>query len=335
MRLGVVGHNPMSTQMLWDALLEGLRKDGRAALATVVETSGSVPRHAGAKMVVLADGSTVGTVGGGSVEAAVSKAAMEALRDQKPRLIRMELEEGDSVCGGQISVFVDPVVESPLLLMVGAGHVGAAVAEVATAAGFRVVLLDDRREIVQSTVARTGTGGIVGPISRLLRALRLSGSHHVVIATRGHSHDEEALRSVLAKNVGYLGMIGSAAKVRHVIGNLRAEGVAKEALDRVSTPVGLDIGAETPGEIAVAIVAEMIMHLRGGSGRSLREVKGWRLQTCERKPKNAKCKVQNERGRQAGERGRKANPKSQSAKRKTARSRDKGPKPGAGEPTDS
>jgi xanthine dehydrogenase accessory factor len=311
MQLDATTDKTMSARLLWDALLAGLRRDGRAALATIVETKGSVPRHAGAKMAVLADGRTVGTVGGGSAERKVAEAAVEAMRDGKPRLLRLALEDDDSVCGGRVSVFVDPVTESPLVVMVGAGHVGTAVAGVASAAGFRVLLVDDRRDVARAAIMRTGANGVVGRIGPLLEGLRLSGSQCVIIATRGHAHDEEALRAVVSRDLAYLGMIGSAVKVRHIIGKLRAEGVEGATLDRVRAPVGLDIGAETPGEIAVAIVAELIMSLRGGNSGPLKDVKGWndsggaggKGAKAKLRRQNAKCKVQNERRQQAGAKG--------------------------------
>jgi xanthine dehydrogenase accessory factor len=260
----------VDARVLLDALAEGLGKHGKAALATVVETKGSVPRHAGAKMVVFPDGSSVGTVGGGAVELRATEEALEAMRSCVPRLLRLRLEDDESVCGGEVTVFVDPVSESPTVVMVGAGHVGRAVAEVATAAGFRAILLDDRKDVVKASVTGLNCAGLVGPIPDMLGAMRLGGSHHVVIATRGHRHDQDALREAVRKKLAYIGMIGSRAKVDHVLRQLEAQGASQELLARVNAPVGLNIGAETPGEIAVAIMAEVIMARRGGTGEPLR-----------------------------------------------------------------
>jgi xanthine dehydrogenase accessory factor len=227
-------------------------------------------------MLVFPDGSTTGTVGGGPGESRVTEAALGALQSGEPCLIRVRLDGEESVCGGEVSVFIEPMIESPVVVMVGAGHVGTSVTEAAAAAGFRIVVLDDRRGAVERVARRAGVLGIVGPIGQTLAAMDLGGRHHVVIATRGHEHDEEALRSVVQQPVGYIGMIGSRAKVRHVLAALHSEGFDARELRRVRAPVGLDIGAETPGEIAASIVAEIIMVRRGGTGGSLRELKGWR-----------------------------------------------------------
>jgi xanthine dehydrogenase accessory factor len=263
----------------YELIAQALRQGQGAALATVVRVEGSTPRGVGTKMVVYADGRSAGTVGGGEMEALVIREAVDALRQGASRLVRYDLRDTTSgdpgICGGVAEVFVDVARPRPTLLVVGAGHVAVPVAEMGHLCGFRVVVLDDRPDMVSAErfphaderIAAAGDedGGLV----ETLRAWPLSPATHVVIVTRGHAYDEAALRAVIDAPAAYIGMIGSRHKVQTTLDHLRADGVDEAQIRRVHAPIGLDIGAETPAEIALSILAEIVrLRHEPAAGRS-------------------------------------------------------------------
>jgi xanthine dehydrogenase accessory factor len=262
----------MST--IYQAAASAVERGEAVALATIVRVAGSTPRGVGTKMLIRADGTGEGTVGGGELEARVVAVAREALRAGEPRLVSFTLhdtEAGDAaICGGQADVFIDVLLPHPTLLIVGAGHVAVPVARLGTLLGFRTVVLDDRAEFASKERFPRAGELIVGDIPVELAQFSVNAQTHVVIVTRGHAHDEAALRAVLDSPAAYIGMIGSRRKVRTVFDHLRAAGVSEDALARVRAPIGLDIGAETPAEIAVSIMAEIVMLHRGGRGDPLK-----------------------------------------------------------------
>jgi len=248
--------------------LADLLRDGRpVAVATVVSTKGSAPREGGARMLVFPDGSIEGTVGGGILEKSVIEEALAMMHGgAASRLLHFALtpEGVGAACGGEADVLVEVFMKRRKILVVGAGHVGVAVARVAAEAGFFVTVVEDRPE-------PAGVGKLP-PGFRML-AVRpddpailseVDASTAVVIVTRGHELDHEALRQLAASPAFYVGMIGSRKKTAAVLARLREEGVEEKMLARVFSPIGLDIGAETPGEIAVAIVSEIVAVLRSG-----------------------------------------------------------------------
>jgi len=256
-----------------------LERGEAVALATVVRTRGSTPREVGAKMLVRSDGSTLGTVGGGVLEAAIIKAALEALEKGEPRLIqyglRADKREGDyGVCGGDMDVFIDVIKPRPLLLLVGGGHVAKPLAKMAHMAGFRIAVLDDREEYANPQRFPDAAQILVGDLKGELERFPLTPETYVVIATRSHETDAEALGAVLDSPAAYIGLLGSRRKVSFIFRALRERGASDEALARVHAPIGLDIGAQTPEEIAVSILAEMVMRRRGGEGKPLSKGKG-------------------------------------------------------------
>jgi len=252
-----------------DAVAEGQS----VALATLVRVEGSTPRELGAKMLVYPDGQIAGTVGGGEMEAAVIEAAALALDEGKPRLLRYELRDpasGDlGICGGEAEVFIDVLAPRPTLLVVGGGHVAVPVAEMGHACGFRVVVMDDRPDMVSEARFPHAAERIAGEIAGCLAEIELTPQWHVVIVTRGHAYDQEALRVVVDSPAAYVGMIGSRRKVRTTFERLMADGVPASSLERVHSPIGLDIGAQTPAEIAISILAEIIWLRKGARGRSI------------------------------------------------------------------
>jgi xanthine dehydrogenase accessory factor len=237
-----------------------------AALATVVRVEGSAPREVGAKMVVHASGQTEGTVGGGKMEALVTQAAVAAIAAGEPRMVHYDLREIDAgdpgICGGTVDVYIDVAVPSPKLLLVGAGHVAMPVAEVAHMCGFRVVVVDDRADMA-SAERFSHAERLVADIAESLREYPITPQTYVVIVTRGHMLDEEALREVIGRSAAYVGMIGSRRKVHTLFEHLRAAGIDEALIQGVHSPIGIDIGSQTPAEIAVSIVGEMIAVRRG------------------------------------------------------------------------
>lgn len=244
------------------ALMDVLQNNKPAALATVVKTRGASPRNPGAKMLVYPDGSIVGSIGGGEMELRVIAAAREVLQDHQPRYLDMNLsneQRGDPlICGGEMEIFVEPLLTAPTLLLVGAGHVGSAVAQLAEFLGFRVVVLDDRAEFVTSENFPHAQERIAGDIVTEIARLDITPQTYVVLVTRAHTLDAAMLGAIVDKPAAYIGMLGSKRRVLTVLDTLKSKGVGEAALARVHAPIGIEIHAETPQEIAVSIMAEVI-----------------------------------------------------------------------------
>lgn len=248
-------------------LAECIQANKPAAIATVVKTMGSSPRQVGSKMLIYPDGAIVGSVGGGEMEARVIEAGKEAIRTGKPSYLDMTLSDearGDPlICGGEIEIFVEPLAEAPTLLIVGAGHIGAACADLGKFLGFRVVVLDDRSELLKHEKLPAADEMHVGDMAEEIRKLDITPQTYVVLVTRAHTTDAPVLREIINKPVAYIGMLGSKRRVLTVFDMLKQEGVPEEAFRRVHAPIGIPIGAETPQEIAVSILGEVIRVKRG------------------------------------------------------------------------
>lgn len=225
-------------------------------------------------MLVFADGRTIGTIGGGCYENDAFWKAREALVSGKQLLLHYELnddfaQENGLVCGGQMDVHVDPLEPTPRLYIVGAGHVGWHLGRLAVDAGFRVHVVDDREKFANRDRFPAAEEVVAEPIPEWLHRADIPSSAFVVVVTRGHTHDLDAMRALAARDFRYLGLIGSRAKVRRISDMLLAEGMPSECLERVHAPIGLNIGAVTPAEIAVSILAELIAIRRGIDTASL------------------------------------------------------------------
>lgn len=250
------------TEVVYEAALSAVRQGEAAALATVLEARGSTPRGASSKMLIYADGRTVGTIGGGGVESRVIEEAVEAIAEGESRELHYRLEDeerGDpGICGGDMRIFVDVMEPRPMVLVIGAGHVGQAVAELADFLGYRIAVLDERPELV--TPERFPWAGtlLTGDVGEQVREFGLDEHTYVVAVTPHHSLDEEILAVAAERPFGYLGLIGSQRRTAHTFERAREAGVPEDVLEQVHTPIGLDIGAETPREIAVSIMAEII-----------------------------------------------------------------------------
>ena len=214
-------------------------------------------------MLVFADGRIVGTIGGGCYENDAVGRAREAIASGKPALVSYDLnddfvQESGLICGGQMEVYIDPIAPAPPLYIVGAGHVGWHLARMAAEAGFRIHVIDDREKFANAERFPAAENIEVDDIGAWLHRAELPPGAYAVVVTRGHTHDFDALRALAARELRYVGLIGSRAKVARIFDALEAEGMPVECLRRVHAPIGLDIGAITPAEIAVAILAELI-----------------------------------------------------------------------------
>jgi xanthine dehydrogenase accessory factor len=245
-----------------------LRRDGRrGAMATIVNVRGSIPSFKTAKMLVRDDGSIVGTIGGGCVEAEVWQAAREVMESEKPRSLTFDLNQDPKydtglVCGGTLEIFVEPILPPADLYIFGAGHVAASLYKIARIAGFDVTVIDDRAAYANRERFPEAQQVIVDDFEKAATELTPSESSYIVIVTRGHRDDMRMLRWAVQTPARYIGMIGSKRKTITIFKELQQEGLSAHLFDRVHAPVGLDIGAITPEEIAVAITAELIAKRR-------------------------------------------------------------------------
>jgi xanthine dehydrogenase accessory factor len=250
-------------QEVFAAVADALERGEAAALVTIVSTTGSTPQRVGAKMLVFGDGRIVGTIGGGCYENDAFGKAREAILNRRPQLIHYELsddfaQETGLICGGQMDVYIEPIEPSPELYVIGAGHVGFHLARVAQEVGFRVHVVDDREKFANPERFPTAEEIVTEDIPTWLARTALPAHAYVVIVTRGHTNDLEALRALAPRELRYLGLIGSRAKVARIYDELTAHEMPANALKNVHAPIGLDIGAVTPQEIAVSILAELI-----------------------------------------------------------------------------
>jgi xanthine dehydrogenase accessory factor len=248
---------------VFSAVAEALERGEPAALVTIVSTTGSTPQRVGAKMLVFADGRTVGTIGGGCYENDAFWKAREAITNRRPQMVRYELSDDFAqdtglICGGQMDVYIEPIEPSPALYVIGAGHVAFHLARLAHEVSFRVHVVDDREKFANAERFPDAAEIVVEDIPTWLNRTNLPSHAYVVVVTRGHTNDLDALRALAPRDLRYLGLIGSRAKVVRIYDQLRSEAMPPELLKRVHAPIGLDIGAVTPQEIAVSILAELI-----------------------------------------------------------------------------
>ena len=260
--------------------------EGKAvAVATVVRAPQGAAARIGGKLLVRADGSRLGSIGGGPLEEAIAAACLAALT-QLPRTAvetifyaangeRLHRLEASA---DEVEVMIEVIERPATLLIVGGGHVGQSLATIAALAGFSVTVLDDRSAFANQERFPMADRVICGDFVEELRKFAIDAATYIVMVSRGHKQDELALREVAASGAAYVGMIGSLRRVSTVLTHLAQEGVPREALERVYTPIGLDIGAETPEEIAVSVVAELVLVRRGGSGQKLSELRRARMQ---------------------------------------------------------
>ncbi len=263
-------------ESIYQALAELEKRGGAGVVCTIMNTHGSTPRHAGSKMLVYPDGQFIGTVGGGEVENRVLQEAKAALEDGKNRVLHYNMsnpQAGDpGICGGQLDIFVEPILPKPVVVIVGAGHVGKAVAHLAKWLDFRVVISDDRPELCTPEENPDGDVYLCVPMQEIPQHLEMNRFTYLLLTTRGSNVDIEGLPALLRQPVGYIGVIGSRRRwITTRKGILEATDITEAELDKVHSPIGLELHAETPEEIAVSILAEIIMVQNGGTGKSMKQ----------------------------------------------------------------
>jgi xanthine dehydrogenase accessory factor len=242
-----------------------LRAEGEeAALVTIVSASGSTPREEGAKMLVRADGSSVGTIGGGNLEAQVIEEAMKVSLEDKPKRLHIgltakEVKDEGMLCGGDVEVFIEPILTSPTLYIFGGGHIALPLARMGKLLGFKIAVIDDRPEFTNAARFPEADMTLAEDFTKAFARLKIDRASYIVIVTRNHQYDDMVLEWAVTTKAKYIGMIGSKAKNKAIFSHLLTKGTPKERLDRVHTPIGLEIQAQTPEEIAVSILAEIIM----------------------------------------------------------------------------
>lgn len=241
-----------------------LRNEGRSsALATIINTQGSIPSYVSAKMLIRDDGSIVGTVGGGGAEWEVIRVAREVIANEKPVTVSFDLTkqpgiDAGMVCGGSLEIYVEPLVAAPMLYIFGAGHTGRATYQIARPAGFDVVVVDERAAFANRQSFPDAKQIIVADIDSAIAQINPSASAYILILTPSHLSDSKVLQWAMGTDAHYIGMIGSKRKVTGIFHKLQKEGFGAEQFKHVHAPVGLNIGAQTPEEIAISILAEMV-----------------------------------------------------------------------------
>jgi len=249
-------------QELLAELVDAVDGGRPVVLATIVGTEGSVPRHAGAKMVVRSDGTTMGTIGGGEVEALVHGEALAALNDRRPRLRRYTLNDpelGDpGVCGGTMTIYLEPYMTPRTVYVIGAGHVGRSVIDLADWLGYRTVVVDDRADLVTEEAMPNAAIRVAGSVQDALDEHPADETTAIVVVTRSHELDAQIVPVLLETRAPYIGVMGSKRRWATTREALVESGTPIEALDRLHVPIGLSIGAETVEEIAVSIMSQII-----------------------------------------------------------------------------
>jgi xanthine dehydrogenase accessory factor len=245
---------------VYEKIVELKREGKPCALATIVQCAGSAPQKEGTKMLVLDNGSTYGTLGGGCMEFEVKQLCLAAIKDGIPRTGPFNLtdEKGGLVCGGKILVFIDPLLPDPHLVILGAGHVGKALSTIAKFAGFRVTVADDRAKFANADNVPDADSVVACEFPDIFSKIAVDADSFIVVATRGHNHDLDAVKAALGTDAGYIGLVGSIRKKALLFDMLGEAGYESRDISRVTTPVGLPIGSVTPEEIAVSIIAQII-----------------------------------------------------------------------------
>ena len=241
-------------------------EEGRSyAFATIIEsTIKGTPQKRGAKMIVLEDGTLVGTIGGGRNEKAAKEESLKAIKAGNPCLVTYDYfgGEGQSVCGGQIKVFIEPFAGKKKLIVCGAGHIALPLSVFAKILNFHVTIIDDRPEYLNMTRFPHVDLMILGSHAKKLKGVALGQDSFVMIVTQGNEYDYECLKGIIGKKIAYLGVISSKAKRIKFIKRLKVEGVSQKQIEKVRMPAGADIGAQTPEEIALSIISEMVAVLQ-------------------------------------------------------------------------
>jgi xanthine dehydrogenase accessory factor len=245
-----------------------LMKTGESvAIATIVRTEGSTPRKPGTKMIIRKDGKIIGTMGGGDLEQRVIEEALEAIRQGEPRItsFTLDVEKGklDMMCGGKLDIYIEPILPDAKLIIFGAGHITRSLAPLMKSAGFQVSVVEDSPDLLQKEKFPETEDLIQTDMEQFARDLPPDAHTYIVLLSRGFSRDKAILSKLIQKDFKYIGMIGSMRKITTMKEDLQKRGIPEGAFSKLKAPIGLDIGAETPEEIAISIAAEMIAAKKG------------------------------------------------------------------------
>ena len=259
---------------IYEQLSKLISEGQPVALCIITQTTGSTPRRAGTKMLVHPDGSFTGTIGGGEFESKVIKEALKSLKTGKPCLVTYSLkspEKGDpGICGGQMEVYVEPITKQHTLIIIGAGHIGNALVQLGSWIGFKVVIADDRDGYARKENHSDADEHIEAPINEIIEKLDIHEFSYVVLTTRGVDLDVEILPQIFGSKTAYIGVIGSKRRWHETQRKLLELNIDQKLLDKVHSPMGLEINAETPKEIALSILSEIIMLREGGTGKQMK-----------------------------------------------------------------
>lgn len=252
---------------IFERLVEVKKSGTPSALAIVVRTEGSAPRKPGAKMIICQDGSIIGTLGGGGLENAVIKEAKNVIESGRPKIasFTLDIEKGglDMMCGGKVEVYIEPLLPPDKLIIFGAGHITRSLAPMMKKIGFHVIVVDDNPDFLKRDYFPDIEDLHLEDMDAFADKLPPDSNTYIVVLSRGFSRDKAILGGLLKKEFKYIGMIGSKRKLESVINELKQEGIPDEAFIKLKSPVGLDIGAETPEEIAISIAGEIIAVKKG------------------------------------------------------------------------
>ncbi|MHB8278295.1 MAG: XdhC family protein [Candidatus Humimicrobiaceae bacterium] len=253
---------------VYQEIINVISRGERAALATIIIANGSVPREVGAKMLIREDGSFIGTVGGGGAELNTIDTALEVIRQGKPRLLHFDMsgkgEKASMICGGQLDVLIEPILPVETLYLFGAGHISVITARIAKMMSFRIVVIDPRPDYNNKDRFPDAELHIVNEYKDAFPKLTIKSDSYIVIFTTGHVFDEICLNFAVGTDARYIGMIGSKKKVADVKERLLKKGISQKRLEQVYSPIGIEIGAQTPAEIAISIFAEIVKVKRLG-----------------------------------------------------------------------
>jgi len=260
---------------IYQAIADLEKNNESAALCTVIKSEGSTPRHVGSKMLVYADEKFIGTVGGGELESRVIQAALESLKSGDAQTLSYTLADpsrGDpGVCGGTVEVFVEPIRPPATILVIGGGHVGKAVVYLAKWLGFKVAVSDDRAEFCNPESVPGADAYYPVPMAELPSQLKVTRRVYIVITSRGSPIDAAGLPGLLESDAAYIGVIGSKRRWLTTVKALKDKGISDELIARVHSPMGIELNAETPEEIAVSIMAEVLMLRDKGTGKQMKD----------------------------------------------------------------
>lgn len=254
-------------------VLEDINNGKELAVATITKSEGSTPRGIGTMMAVLEDGSIYGTIGGGALEKHIIELCIGAIREGNSKSINLPLDTKgvEMICGGEVEVFIDVYKINPKLLIIGGGHVGYAIYNIASLLNFDIVLFEDREEFLTRERFPLAKELVLGPIDEKLRDYKIDNNTYIVIASRGHKHDEESLTEVINSDAKYIGVMGSKRKVIAMMDNLRYKGISEENIDKVYAPIGLEISSGNPEEIAMSIMSEILLIKNDGKLKHMKK----------------------------------------------------------------